>query len=104
MKVTWQIFKKHPVTLVFYVLYILLCLDTFRILSRFRDAVKAKDSRINISWGEGVTYSTIFTFLIGIAFLLIIVANAAIRSKDQTPFYVWIMAFIIIPMIALAAY
>lgn len=104
MNIVLQIIKKHPVTLFFYILYTLLWVDILRGRIELEAAVKAHDKRVSISWGEGVAITTMFTFLVGMAFLIVIVANAALRSKDQTPFYVWVVAFIIIPMIILAAW
>jgi len=55
---------------------------------------------MGVSWGEGVMFGEMYTFIIAIIFIVIIIFNALLRKTGQS-FYWWLCLFIVIPLVIL---
>lgn len=102
MKKALQILKGHPGAIICYILYALFCLSTITSSLRFQAAVSRlkHGERMGVSWGEGVMFGEMYTFIIAIIFIVIIIFNALLRKTGQS-FYWWLCLFIVIPLVIL---
>lgn len=90
----WNLFVKHPVSLIFYFIYVRLF-----VLSLIRERAYYTIIRQNHGvWPCGVREDGLLIPLFGGIFFLISCANA-IASKKNT-FYLWLIVFIIVPLLA----
>lgn len=94
-----KLFKKHPIAIGFYLLYALLWLRIIivhiGIVQYYKIAVHTERPMHD----EGFAFASLAALIISVIFAIVICANAVVRSKDQTPFYLWMVAAIIIPVI-----
>jgi hypothetical protein len=101
MNVVWRIFKKHPIAIVFFLLYTWLCIRTLEIQISFHERLKHRkpgESGIMLG-GEGVAYSDVFLVLVGGVFFLVI-AGFAIGNKIERKFYLLFGLMIVIETVA----
>jgi hypothetical protein len=84
MKITLPPFNKHFASYTFYVIYILIWLQTWRITPQLKHELD----------GGLVFLCGVFTAVI---FIIISILNAIFRTKDQRRFYLWLILFTILP-------
>ncbi len=99
MKNTWSLFKKHPIALIFLVVYSLLCIRILYVTKSFSNSVHQYPDGRHLALGEGIAYGDMFLVLIGVIAFLII-AGHAITIKRSSKFYLCIMSIIVIETIA----
>ena len=91
----WGIFKAHPISIVFYLIYLSFASLILSILMRLRNMPYP-----HLGLGEGLMYGLFFLIIIGILFLVVILINWAIRVK-QRRFYGWFLLLIALPPIVI---
>jgi len=99
-----SILKKHPMAIAFYLLYVLLWLRIIIVDIEFERSPGSMNHAERLMNGEGLNYAIFAALLISGAFAFAICINAVVRSKDQTPFYLWMIAAIILPVIMIWVY
>ncbi|MDN5284057.1 MAG: hypothetical protein JWR38_331 [Mucilaginibacter sp.] len=102
MKRVFQFFKKHPISVIGYILYGWLCFELASLKLQFHERLKhlkPYESSSIIVGGEGIGYGTFFLFIVGGMFLLVIIINAAFR-KEEYKFYLWFGLLIIVQTLA----
>jgi hypothetical protein len=95
-----QLIKKHSLTLVLYVIYLVIWLNDLRIeykLNALEKTLAPGERLPPHEWWD-------LTFLTGIPFCFFMAANALGRSSDQTRFYLLMLVLIIIPLFILGKY
>jgi hypothetical protein len=93
MKSTLQL-SKHPVLIIFYLVYFLLFISSVKDELDYERIVKQNGGR----WPYGVReWDGVLLVLVGFIFIFISCINAIAYSK-QTKFYLWLILFIIIPL------
>jgi len=100
MKAVFLIFKKHPVAIIFYLVYTLLSGRVLQIHLQFHETLKhLKPGESGLAaGGEAVGWVDISFVMITGIFLLVLFANA-IGRKTETKFYLWVSAIVIIQTI-----
>lgn len=101
MKAVWQILKKHPVAFIVFLLYTLLCFNTLRVLSQFRERLRHRqpdESGIMLG-GESAQWSAVFLVLIAAIFFFI-TAGFLIANKTERKFYLWLGLIIVLETVA----
>jgi len=94
-----QVLKKHPIAVIFWVLYTLNCLNILRINHQFKDYLDKHPGISGIeAGGEGLAWAAIGLCIFGTIFSLISGAYA-IGSKTETRFYLWLILIIIVETI-----
>jgi len=86
-----QLIKKHPITIFFYLLYMVIFYSD---IVRDQEYAQTGHAQCGIPG----------TLIVGPIFGLVIAANAIGRSADQTWFYLCMLALIIIPPLILSRF
>jgi len=97
MKGIFKILKKHPVTIILYVIYTLLWLRIIYI--EFATTFHGMNDSRRIIHNDGFAYASFAASLISVIFAIAMCVNAVFRSKDQTSFYLWMVGLIIVPLV-----
>jgi len=95
----WRSYQKHPWSITFYLLYILLLGRFLWVQLQFDAAIKLPHAQ-RLMWGEGIMYGYFLITTIAFLFIIITMANIIAR-KAQKRFYVWLLCLIIIPLVFL---
>jgi hypothetical protein len=90
---------KHPFTIIFYLLYLLLVLHEIQTVHYYRELQKINpDERLSHLYGS---FEVIFAVVFG---FFTMCANAISRNKQETPFYLYMIGLIVIPFIIMVKY
>lgn len=100
MKTAFKTFKKHPVSILFYILYSYILLTNYIDERQYQlELIHNHGKRI----GGVREYVAVLPFLVGLLFIIVSLINAAI-FKDQRKFYFWLCLFIVLPYLLMANY
>jgi|GEM_PF-3355993 hypothetical protein len=103
MRFLLQIVKRHPFSIVGFVLYLLLCVDQIRTERAFRAAANHINSGNRIAWGEGVIYGYLFVILMAFVLIIAVLIRAAFR-KEEIRFYVFLCSGIVLVVMMTCAF
>lgn len=95
MKNLWQIFTKHPIAIIFYIIYLWILISCYLRGLGYQKMLKLHGE----NWPHGVREDGLVPFIIAVIFGLVI-GGYAIGAKENK-FYLWMLPFIIIPIIVL---
>ena len=101
MKPFFNLLLKHPVSVVFYLLYTALCAMVLTSNIRYHHWIAANPGRHGVSYGEGIMYGILYLLIIGAVFGLVLIANAVVRK--QPAFYLWLLLLVAIQTVAAIA-
>ncbi len=103
MTSVFNLFKKHPLAIIFWLLYTLLCIHLLILSLHFDDQDKTNSglSRIALG-GEGAMLSDIFLVIVGGIFF-VVNCGYAIDSRKERKFYLCLMLFILVETVAVFA-
>ena len=91
MKIDWQEFKKHPVAIIFYLIYFLIFISSVNTELNFKRILIENHGK----WPYGVReWDGGLLILFAIIFSIVIIVNAAVSKRPR--FYLWLLLFIII--------
>ena len=94
-----QLFWKHPIASIFYLLYTSMCIRLIYMVVQFHERLKQQTGISGVAaGGEGVQQVAMGLVLFGVIFG-VVSACYAIGSKKETPFYLWLIAIIIVQTI-----
>jgi hypothetical protein len=88
-----QILKKHPLAIIFSLLYALMWCDYLNVHHKLE--MYRMQGESTISYGEGVAYTMLFTLLFGFIFTLTTLINAVFK-KGQRTFYLILSVLIVL--------
>ncbi len=88
----WRLFTKHPISIVFYLLYLLVLIFSVTGKIEYKKILKANGGEWPYAHREWVDVAL---FLFAIIFLFALIINVAVTKKS---FYGWLMAAIAIPV------
>jgi hypothetical protein len=94
----FNLLLKHPVSVMFYLLYTALCAKVLTSNIKFHHWLAANPGHHSVSYGEGIVYSILFLLMVGGIFGLVLIINAIIRK--QSAFYLWLLLLLFIQTIA----
>ena len=95
-KTIWRLFLRYPFSLAFFFLYALLCGRFIWIEWLYKKSLSLPLAERMC--GECLMYGYFFVTIIAIAFILVTMVNIIAR-KNQQWFYIWLLVFIIVPLI-----
>lgn len=99
MKLAWQIFKKHPISIVCYLIYSAFCYFALSVCFQFHQYNKLHPERSGIAnGGEAAGFAAFFTYIFALLFLVAIVITGSIKGDS---FYFSLGLGVIIPLIIL---
>jgi len=99
MKAVLPLLKKHPIAIGFYLLYALMWMRIIIVHIGIEQYLSSAGHRTPFMHDEGFAFASLAALIISVIFAIVICVNAVARSKEQTPFYLWMVAAIIIPVI-----
>jgi len=76
-----QIFRKHWLSLIGYVLYVLLWIRYLTVSNQYQ--IYRQRDEPSVSYGEGVAYIMLFTLLVGFLFTVLLIIMAIFRKKNK---------------------
>ena len=102
MQIAWQIFKRHPIAITFYLLYLTICYHLLANILLFHKQVKIHPEKSGVAnGGEIIGYSWVFLIFLAGIFVVSALINIAF-TKTQHKFYLWLCTLIIIPLIIIS--
>jgi hypothetical protein len=93
----WRLFYKHPVAIIFYLLYLWTCISA--VMEEFE---YERFYAANGKWPDGLPKCGLPPFLVFAVVFFFISCAYAIAAKENK-FYLWLIAGIIIPIVILIA-
>ena len=100
MRVALSLIKKHPVAIIFLILYTLSCVHVVNLEFQLLERIKENPGISGIeAGGEGVGFTGFFLLIIGGIFF-IICCGYAIAKPKETWFYLSLIVIIIVETIA----
>jgi ABC-type multidrug transport system permease subunit len=91
-----SILRKHPIAVVFYLLYSWLCYSLISAKFKFEETIKQHpDISHNVAGGETIGQISVLLSMVTIIFF-VISGCCAIGSKTQTKFYLWLCLVVIV--------
>jgi len=94
-----QLIWKHPVAIIFYLLYTSICIRLIYLVVQFHERLKLQPGIGGVAaGGEGVQQVAIGLVLFAIIFG-VVSSCYAIGSKKETRFYLWLIAILIVQTI-----
>jgi hypothetical protein len=91
----WRFFSKHPLSIVFYLIYLFFIARLGWVKLQFENITGPK-----LTIGEGVMYGMLFTGIIAMIFSIITAINMMAFKTDKK-FYRWLLLLIVLPAIVL---
>jgi TRAP-type C4-dicarboxylate transport system permease small subunit len=86
MQLAVNTLRKHPLSIVFFMLYSWFCYIQVRSHLRFTEASAHINQGERVTWGEGLMYGLLMLIVFSIIFVIITMFLAALR-KEQSKFY-----------------
>lgn len=96
MKGLWQIFMRHPIAIIFYMAYLWILTTYYRRGLEYQKVLKLHAE----NWTHSVREDGLVPFIVALIFGLVI-GGYAIGAKENK-FYLWMLPFIILPIIVLS--
>jgi len=97
MKSLSQIFKKHPIAIIVFLLYAYFAQAVITGKWRYSKALSHINSGEKLAWGEGVMYGAMFLFFIATVYATVIIISS-LFYKDEKRFYLWLLLAIATPV------
>jgi len=94
---TMQIFWRHPVAIIFLMIYTLLCIRLLNVEFQVRELIKMDREARGVG-AEATGDSGLLILMFGISFF--VNGGYAIANKVETKFYLWLIFITIIELIA----
>jgi hypothetical protein len=99
MKAAWQSIKQHPLPVICYFFYLLICCGAVNTSLHFRHEMKLHPQRGGIvNGGESVGISGMFIYFISFVFLIASIIRGSSINGDSN-FYLWFALAVLIPMV-----
>jgi hypothetical protein len=96
MKIAWQEFKKHPISIISYLIFLIIFIQQIRIELDFQRIIAQHHGK----WPYGVReWDGMLFFLYAIVFVIVALINAVAAKKPK--FYWWLILFILLPVFIL---
>jgi hypothetical protein len=99
MKAIWQSIKQHPIPVICYILYLLICCGAINSALNFSNEMKHHPERSGIeNGGESAGLSGFFICFISFIFLIACIIRGSSKNGDSS-FYLWLGLAVLIPMV-----
>jgi|GEM_PF-2025980 len=92
---------KHPISVVFHLVYTALCVLIMTSNIRYHRWLIANPGKHGVSYGEGIMFGILLLLMVGGIFGLILIINAVVRK--QPAFYMWLLLLVFIQTVAAIA-
>jgi uncharacterized membrane protein len=97
MKSAWQLFKKHPISIIAFTLLLIFWCEVLKADWRYTAQSKHLIHSEKLAWGESIMYGYLFAVLLTVIFIVIMLINAVFRKNDK--FYYKLILFVVVPLL-----